>query len=160
MNKNLLYRSIPKVDVLLENQAIQEMIERYSRDSVMEAIRAEMDNLRAFISGCDEEDKAQEQIALLISHIGDAVEKMHTPDMKKVINGTGTILHTNLGRAPISREHMKKAFDIVTGYSNPGIPTWKRDDAASAIRILRNCCVRLQEQKQPWLSIIMHLLYF
>ena len=118
MNKNLLYRSIPKVDVLLENQAIQEMIERYSRDSVMEAIRAEMDNLRAFIGGCDEEDKAQEQIALLISHIGDAVEQMHTPNMKKVINGTGTILHTNLGRAPISREHMKKAFDIVTGYSN------------------------------------------
>lgn len=118
MNKNLLYRSIPKVDVLLENQAIQETIERYSRDSVMEAIRAEMDNLRAFIGGCDEEDKAQEQIALLISHIGDAVEKMHTPNMKKVINGTGTILHTNLGRAPISREHMKKAFDIVTGYSN------------------------------------------
>lgn len=118
MNKNLLYRSIPKVDVLLENQAIQEMIERYSRDSVMEAIRTEMDNLRAFISGCDDEDKAQEQIALLVSHIGDAVEKMHTPNMKKVINGTGTILHTNLGRAPISREHMKKAFDIVTGYSN------------------------------------------
>lgn len=118
MNKNLLYRSIPKVDVLLENQAIQEMIERYSRDSVMEAIRAEMDNLRAFIGGCDEEDKAQEQIALLVSHIGDTVEKMHTPNMKKVINGTGTILHTNLGRAPISREHMKKAFDIVTGYSN------------------------------------------
>ena len=118
MNKNLLYRSIPKVDVLVESQTIQEMIERYSRDSVMEAIRAEMDNLRAFIGGCDEEDKAQEQIALLVSHIGDAVEKMHTPNMKKVINGTGTILHTNLGRAPISREHMKKAFDIVTGYSN------------------------------------------
>ena len=118
MNKNLLYRSIPKVDVLLESQTIQEMIERYSRDSVMEAIRAEMDNLRAFIGGCDEEDRAQEQIALLVSHIGDAVEKMHTPNMKKVINGTGTILHTNLGRAPISREHMKKAFDIVTGYSN------------------------------------------
>lgn len=118
MNKNLLYRSIPKVDVLLESRTIQEMIERYSRDSVMEAIRAEMDNLRAFIGGCDEEDKAQEQIALLVSHIGDAVEKMHTPNMKKVINGTGTILHTNLGRAPISREHMKKAFDIVTGYSN------------------------------------------
>ena len=118
MNKNLLYRSIPKVDVLLESQTIQEMIERYSRDAVMEAIRAEMDNLRAFIGGCDEEDKAQEQIALLVSHIGDAVEKMHTPNMKKVINGTGTLLHTNLGRAPISREHMKKAFDIVTGYSN------------------------------------------
>jgi L-seryl-tRNA(Sec) selenium transferase len=38
--------------------------------------------------------------------------------MKKVVNGTGTILHTNLGRAPISKEAAKRAMDIVTGYSN------------------------------------------
>ena len=62
MNKNLLYRSIPKVDVLLESQTIQEMIERYSRDSVMEAIRAEMDNLRAFIGGCDEDIKHRSRL--------------------------------------------------------------------------------------------------
>ena len=39
MNKNMLYRSIPKVDVLLEDEAIQAMIEHYSRETVMEAIR-------------------------------------------------------------------------------------------------------------------------
>jgi L-seryl-tRNA(Ser) seleniumtransferase len=38
--------------------------------------------------------------------------------MKKVVNGTGTILHTNLGRAPISKDAAKRAMDIVTGYSN------------------------------------------
>ena len=43
MNKNMLYRSIPKVDVLLEDEAIQAMIEHYSRETVMEAIHVEMD---------------------------------------------------------------------------------------------------------------------
>lgn len=118
MNKNMLYRSIPKVDVLLQDELVQEMIEEYSRDAVMEAIHMEMDRLRKFISACEDEDKAKAQIELLISHVGQTVEDMHTPNMKKVINGTGTILHTNLGRAPISRKHMEKAFDIVTGYSN------------------------------------------
>ena len=42
MNKNMLYRSIPKVDVLLENETVQELIDHYSRDTVMEAIHAEM----------------------------------------------------------------------------------------------------------------------
>lgn len=49
MDKNNLYRSIPKVDVLLEDADVQAMIERYSRDTVMEAIHIEMDKLRAFI---------------------------------------------------------------------------------------------------------------
>lgn len=114
----MLYRSIPKVDVLLENESIREMIELYSRDAVMEAIHMELDRLRGFIAGCEEEEKAKEQILLLVPHVVQTVEGMHTPNMKKVINGTGTVLHTNLGRAPISRKHMEKAFNIVTGYSN------------------------------------------
>ena len=43
MNKNLLYRSIPKVDMLLEDESIQKMIEQYSRETVMEAVHIEMD---------------------------------------------------------------------------------------------------------------------
>lgn len=118
MNKNMLYRSIPKVDMLLQDETIRKMIEQYSREAVMDAVHMEMDRLREFISGCDEEEAAKKQIELLPAHVAGAVEAMHTPNMKKVINGTGTVLHTNLGRAPISRTHMEKAFDIVTGYSN------------------------------------------
>ena len=118
MNKNLLYRSIPKVDVLLENEEIQNTIEEHGRENVMEIIREEMDALRAFIGKCDDEEAALDKIETLSEQILKQVEKANTPNMRMVINGTGTILHTNLGRAPISQEHMAKLSNIVTGYSN------------------------------------------
>lgn len=118
MNKNLLFRNIPKVDVLLENKAIQQLIEDYSRETVVEAIRMELEALREFIKKCDDEQAAEKKIETLIADIELSVEKMHRPDMKSVINGTGTILHTNLGRAPISPEHMAYVSGIATGYSN------------------------------------------
>ncbi|MGN1376728.1 MAG: L-seryl-tRNA(Sec) selenium transferase [Dorea sp.] len=118
MNKNVLYRSIPKVDILLGEKQIQEMIERYSRETVMEAIHGEMEKLRAYIGRCEDEEKAKAQIDALAENICIAVEAMHTPNMRTVINGTGTILHTNLGRAPISPEHMRHIAEIATGYSN------------------------------------------
>lgn len=118
MNKNMLYRSIPKVDVLLENEWIQETIEQYGRNAVMECIHIETDRLRSFIAKCEDEEEAGKRIKQLVPCIVKTAEKMHTPNMKKVINGTGTILHTNLGRAPIGRTHMEKAAELVCGYSN------------------------------------------
>lgn len=44
MNKNVLYRSIPKVDILLADEGIKVLIEAYSRESVMEAIHSEMES--------------------------------------------------------------------------------------------------------------------
>ena len=118
MNKNLLYRSIPKVDILLENEEVKALIEKYSRDTVMESIHAEMDKLRKYIGQCDDEEKAKKQIELLVPHIEMTVTAMHTPNMRMVINATGTVLHTNLGRAPIGQKHMERVAQIATGYSN------------------------------------------
>lgn len=118
MNKNLLYRSIPKVDVLLENEIIQKMTEHYSYDGVLEAVRTETEKLRAFIGGCEDEEQAKEQIEKLMENIELTVADMHRPNMTKVLNGTGTILHTNLGRAPISKSHMEHVALLATGYSN------------------------------------------
>ena len=109
MDKSRLYRGIPKVDVLLADKRIQELEETYSRETLMEAIRTETDALRAFIGGCEEEEAAVRQTGLLVPHIAKRVQAINTPNMRKVINGTGTILHTNLGRAPISPEHMQRA---------------------------------------------------
>ena len=118
MNKNLLYRSIPKVDIILEYEAIQASIEKYGREIVIDAIRVEMDELRKFIGTCDSEEAAKEAIANVVSSIVKRAEKMLQPNMRRVINATGTILHTNLGRAPISKEHMVHIAEIATGYSN------------------------------------------
>ena len=66
MNKNLLYRSIPKVDILLADEGIKVLIETYSRESVMEAIHSEMEKLRAYIGTCDDEEKAKQPALKLV----------------------------------------------------------------------------------------------
>ena len=118
MNKNLLYRSIPKVDVILEFETIKSCIEEYGREIVIDAIRVEMDELRKFIGQTDSEEAAKKAIDNVVASIVKRVEKSLMPNMRKVINATGTILHTNLGRAPISEDHIKHIAEIATGYSN------------------------------------------
>ncbi len=118
MNKNLLYRSIPKVDVILEDEAIKESIEAFGREIVVDAIRAEMDELRKYIGKCESEDEAKTAIANVTASIVKRAERSLAPNMKKIVNATGTILHTNLGRAPIAARHMRHVAEIATGYSN------------------------------------------
>lgn len=118
MNKNLLYRSIPKVDILLEKDCIQDAIDEYGREMVMESIREEMDGLRKYIGTCNDEADALAKIEALSDSIVKNVKKKLEPNMRMVINGTGTVLHTNLGRARISEKHMEHLAKLVTGYSN------------------------------------------
>ena len=118
MNKNLLFRRIPKVDVLMENDLIKEMIETYSYDSVLEAVRTEQEKLRGYIASCEDEKKAEEQIDTLLDRVELTLADMYRPNVTRVINGTGTILHTNLGRAPLGRKHLEHITYIVSGYSN------------------------------------------
>lgn len=118
MDKKKWYRSIPKVDILLEQENVKKLVERYGRESVMEAIREELDDLREYISSCQDEKSIEQRIHLLGNYIEQNAEQMYIPNMKRVFNGTGTILHTNLGRAPISKKHMDKIYEIATGYSN------------------------------------------
>lgn len=118
MDKNLLYRSIPKVDVLLEQEEIKAGIEKYGRDIVVDAIRIETEALRKYIGTCQSEDEAKDAVTNVAASILARAGKMLMPNMKKIINATGTILHTNLGRAPIGMEHMQHIADIATGYSN------------------------------------------
>lgn len=118
MNKNLLFRKIPKVDILMEDETIQKMTEHYSYDSVLEAVRTELESLRTFISDCEEQEMAEEQIDRLLVNIELTVSAMHRPNMTRVLNGTGTILHTNLGRAPLGKKHMEQITYVANGYSN------------------------------------------
>ena len=85
MNKNLLYRNIPKVDILLENIKIQELIETYGRETVVETIREALESLRAYIKECDAEENALERINSLVSDIEKKVISINTPDIRSVI---------------------------------------------------------------------------
>ena len=118
MDKRKLYRNIPKVDVLLEDKKIKEMIEHCGREVVMEAIREETDKLREFIANCDDEKEIDKHTKGLVKAVGLVMDDLHSYNMKMLVNGTGTVLHTNLGRAPISVEHMDRIYGLATWYSN------------------------------------------
>ncbi|HOK48733.1 MAG TPA: L-seryl-tRNA(Sec) selenium transferase, partial [Sedimentibacter sp.] len=119
MDVNRYFRMIPKVDLIMEDERIKELSAVTSRDLVLECTRKVTDDIRAFINGNpDKENEINTLIDNIIDSIILKVNKLSSYNMKKVINGTGTILHTNLGRAPISQEAAERAKDIVTGYSN------------------------------------------
>ena len=118
MNKNILYRNIPKVDVLLENPQIVKLIKKYHRDVIVDIIREEINKLRTFIKENDDISLIEEKTNQLVENITKSTEKIYSYNLRKVINGSGTILHTNLGRAIISKKHANYLSEVVTNYSN------------------------------------------
>ena len=119
MDVNKYYRNIPKVDSLMENEKIKELTDITGRDLVLDCVRKATEDLRAFINNNpDNENLINEEIKNIINKIVSEVRKLTDYNMKRVINGTGTILHTNLGRAVISKEAAERIKNIVTGYSN------------------------------------------
>ena len=118
MDKNLYFRSIPKVDILMEADEIKYLEKKCSREYILQSIREVTDALRVFINTSDNEEEINKKIANVISDIVDEVKSYTEYNLKSVVNGTGTILHTNLGRALISEEAADRIKALVTRYSN------------------------------------------
>lgn len=98
--KNLVptLAALPSVDKLLQQAWIQPQIEEFGQNLVTRAIRQALDELRARFmrQGLKHLDLQQDQIRCLID---EKLDKLTASRIKKVINLTGTVLHTNLGRA-------------------------------------------------------------
>ena len=118
MDKNQLYRRIPKVDVLLEEDGIQKLKERYGRSCVKRVVQDELERVRILIGESVDETDVLQAVEQLPDSISKSLELLYTPNIRSVINGTGTILHTNLGRAPLNREHAERLAVIAAEYSN------------------------------------------
>lgn len=112
-----LYRRIPKVDVLLEMPQVQSLIGEFGKKAVTECIRKETDRVRGLVKDGNTELFEQE-LEKLPDRICDSLRGQEMTGFRRVINATGTILHTNLGRAPIAKEHAEKIAELVSGYSN------------------------------------------
>lgn len=119
MDVNKYYRNIPKVDSIMENEKIKELLDITSRELVLDCARKATEDLRIFINkNPNNENKINLETKNIINKIHQDVHKLISYNMKRVINGTGTILHTNLGRAVISKEAAERVKNLVTGYSN------------------------------------------
>lgn len=118
MDKNKYYRLIPKIDILMESDEIKNLCSGISREYVLESVRKVTENLREFINNSDDETEIEKKINNVTGEVKKEVDSYSSFNMKRVVNGTGTILHTNLGRAVISKNAADRIQNLVTGYSN------------------------------------------
>ena len=117
MNTNELLRKLPKVDILLNDETIQTLVAECGRGVVVECIREELDRVRALaLSG--KEKEAEEALEKFVSLVKEKVSEETAYPLRKVINATGIILHTNLGRAPLGKVHLDAISQAICGYSN------------------------------------------
>ena len=117
MNTNELLRKLPKVDILLNDETIKNLVAECGRGMVVDCIREELDRVRAMaISG--QVDEAEAALLEFVSLVEKRVSEETAYPLKKVINATGIILHTNLGRAPLGKIHLDAMSQAICGYSN------------------------------------------
>lgn len=120
MNKNTnLFSLIPKVDDLLYDEKVKGLLKYYPRVIIVESVREEVDILRNEIrKGEMTEENIRKYIKNLPNKIELKSENKMTFHLKKAINATGVVIHTNLGRSLINEEVMDNVFEIATNYSN------------------------------------------
>ena len=117
MKTKELLRKLPKVDILLNDEKIQNLVAECGRGVVVDCIREELDRVRSLALSGDLEE-AESQIADFTCLIEKKVCENNTYPLRKVCNATGIILHTNLGRAPLGKIHLDAMSQAICGYSN------------------------------------------
>jgi L-seryl-tRNA(Ser) seleniumtransferase len=106
-------RSLPSVDHLLKTEPVLEWITRFGRPLTLDALRLALNDARlAYAKG-----RPLPGEAALLDHANRYLEHWTAPTLQPVINAAGVILHTNLGRAPLSAEAMQAAQRVALGYS-------------------------------------------
>lgn len=117
--RDALYRKLPSVNDLILAPAFQEMLESHGRERVVEAIRGVLVNLRNEIAAGHVTNQSLEQeLGALASLVSTQLEAGPQYSLRPVINGTGVVLHTNLGRAPLSEAALEHIADVARDYSN------------------------------------------
>ena len=109
-------RLLPSVDKVIHSSQLADSVEIYGRPLVTYAVRTVLSNLRA-AQGKKKAPAAIDENAIFNDVIG-LITTIGQPTLKPVINATGIVLHTNLGRAPMSEEMFKEILPTVTGYTN------------------------------------------
>jgi L-seryl-tRNA(Ser) seleniumtransferase len=103
-------RSIPSVERILSSDALAPLLDEFGRSRVKDAVVAHLDSVRRARAGWDE--------TAALDAVRNAVASSIASTLRRVINGSGVIIHTNLGRSPIDPHVWRDAERIVTGWSN------------------------------------------
>lgn len=115
---NARLRELPSVDELLGRARIAALMQTAGRGVVTDAARAVLSDLREQLKNATREDSPGASASELESRVVTAVEALLAPSLRRAINATGVILHTNLGRAPLSAAAIARIAATAGSYSN------------------------------------------
>ena len=127
MNKNDLLRRLPKIDEILKEESLIVLADEKSPLLVTEAVREVIADLRSSIlalegselsEGAAEKFLGRLETGSVAAAAADRLEEDESLNLYPVINATGTILHTNLGRAPLCKDAVDNVCRVSQGYSD------------------------------------------
>ena len=109
------FRVIPSIEILRQRGGVRELESRHGGDATVAALRNGADSLRRRIAGGETIGDAAEVIEALARR---GLEAQARGSLRPMINATGVIIHTNLGRAPLAESAIDRIAAIARGYSN------------------------------------------
>ena len=113
-DREALLRGLPSVSSLLAKKPIQKLIVDYSRELVVDAIRMELERARDTILQSQPVDI---DACALVSEVENLLRAQQRPSLRPVINATGVIIHTNLGRALLSKSAQAAMTQAAAAYN-------------------------------------------
>jgi L-seryl-tRNA(Ser) seleniumtransferase len=109
-------RKIPPVDQVLKYPEIEKLLKKYNRNFVVKAVRDTLETLRDTIATSEQQlDISAKRITAMALEL---IEKRTKPSLQKVVNATGIILHTGLGRAMLSNTAIEAIREMGSSYCN------------------------------------------
>ncbi len=114
---NQLYQRIPQLNKLLESDEGRALCEEFDRNYVVEALRSKLYELRVDIKN-NALNEASFETKNILKEARHYLSNIHKPKLKQLINATGVIIHTNLGRAALAKQTITAIEDIALSYSN------------------------------------------
>ncbi|HEY7825576.1 MAG TPA: L-seryl-tRNA(Sec) selenium transferase [Candidatus Acidoferrales bacterium] len=111
-------RDIPSVDEMMQRPRLRALAETAGREMVLRATRNALAEMRAQLQDEGAHPEAKFDMAAVEARIARDTEKILAPSLRRVINATGVILHTNLGRAPLSAASVQRIAEAAGHYTN------------------------------------------
>ena len=135
-----LYNLLPSIDSLLTHPLLASPLKIYTRETVKTLCRLSLEQMRGQIDNGHIDATATQEMVLddIAARVVKELDKKMAPSLKKVINATGIVLHTGLGRALLSQAAQDHVNDILNGYVSLelDLPSGKRGERTDHVRSL------------------------
>ena len=118
------FRRLPGVDTVISDERIARLLARYPHDLLVNLVREQLEKARELISSGNQSPSLDD----IVQSVSTQLDKLENPILRPVINATGIVIHTNLGRAPLSKETITAMDTVSRDYSNLefDLPTGRR----------------------------------